>query len=564
MSLQPALPTKSQDHPGTHTNGEVEQAVAVSPPHSSAPKATALPRAQRKTRRMRVLIPIALLIVGCGAGAALYAFRGPQNQSAYELAPVGSMDLRLLIRERGTLEAKENHDVKCEVKAGSRGNAKIKWVVENGSIVNKGDPLVEIDDSTLQEQAQKQKIDRLKALQDRVTAEQAYPAKQIAVDLAKKQLEQWVKGDFPQQLHDLEGQIQNAESIALQQEDRTAWALRMVKKGYTTASQAEAEQANLTGKKLDLQQVQEKKKVLLEYTDPVKRQTLENAIKQAIFDEATAKANLETATASFELQDTLYKDLESQIRQCKVNAEHAGIVVYAVPEQAQRGMGGNQSIIAQGESVAAGQKMLSIPDLSHMLVKVRIHEAFINNMKPELKVKVRVDALGDKELNGKVKYVASVPAPADWMSPDVKVYECMVEITDYLAEYKLKPGLSAVCTILTDLHAEHVLAIPIQSQAVLGPLSKGGPSRCYVLTDAGPQPREIELGMSDGKYVEVKSGLNEGDKIILNARTLFAEKEKKASGDPKSGPPSGKPDGSGRQGKGKGKGKGGPPPGMDQ
>jgi HlyD family secretion protein len=567
MSLQPTATAETPDEAVLKTtNGTVAPATVASPdvPVLAQP---AIPKARRGKKNYGFLIAIILLVVVVSpAGAWYFWFRGPTFRGDLVTAKVEYKNLQLKIVERGTLEAKDNHDVKCEVKAGSRGAPKIKSVVENGSMVSKGDLLVEIDDSYLQEQALAKKIERLKALSDKIAAEQLYPVKKIAIKLAEQQLEQWVKGDFPQQLHDLEGQIQTKESAVLQQEDRTAWAARMVKKGYMTASQEEAEQANLKGNKLDLQKVQEQKKVLIDYTDPVKRQTLENAIKQANVDERTAFATLEATKAVFEQQDALYVDLLDQIKQCKVYAQFPGIVVYAVPEQTRMGAGSQQSIIAQGEPVQAGQKMMSIPDLSHMLVRVRVHEAFINNMKTGLPVTVRVDALAGKTLKARVKYVAQVSAAQDWMSPDVKVYEALVQIDDSLSDLKLKPGLSAVSTIFTDLKAEHVLAVPIQ--AVLSPLERGGKPRCFVATAKGPEPREVELGMSDDRYVQVKSGLEEGDDVILNPRALLSDKEKKVKrGDDKTMPKDGKDgkDGPGRPEKGKGgsggKGKyGGVPP----
>ena len=50
-----------------------------------------------------------------------------------------------------------------------------------------------------------------------------------------------------------------------------------------------------------------------------------------------------------------------------------------------------------------------------------------------------------------VKSVANVASPQDWMSPDVKVYQAYVEIDEPVEDLKLKPGLSAVCTIFTEM-----------------------------------------------------------------------------------------------------------------
>jgi len=519
MSLQPTFPAPCSDEPVL--------TAAVSPIDGSRPKTSALHGAQRGKKRLGQVILMVVVVVAGAGGGGWYLHRGPHARGGLVTVRVEYKDLQLRVVERGSLEAKENHDVKCEVKAGSRGAGKIKTVVDNGALVNKGELLVEIDDSYLQEQALAKKIDRLKALSDKIAAEQAYPIKKIVVQLARQQLEEWIKGDFPEQQHDLEGQIQTAESAVLQQEDRTSWAARMVKKGYMTASQLDAEEVNLKGDKLALMKVQEQSKVLLEYTDPVKRQTLQNAIQQAIVDERTAYAAMESARAVFEQQDALYADLLNQIKFCKVYAPNSGIVVYAVPEQTRRGAGSSQSIIAQGEPVVAGQKMMSIPDLAHMLVRVRTHEAFINSLKTGLPVLVQVEAQAETILKGHVKYVASVAADQDWMSPDVKVYESLVEIDGPQTMLNLKPGLSAVCTIFTEKKAEHVLAVPIQ--AILISQEKGDKPRCFVETPNGPEGHEVELGLSDEKYVEVKSGLHQGDEIILNPRAVVSPNETKVS-----------------------------------
>ncbi|CAN5204438.1 macrolide transporter subunit MacA [soil metagenome] len=560
MTLQTSEPAASLP---TGTLGAANGSAVHAAPESEngtspLPGATHVPKSKRGNRSARWILPVLLLVfVGSAAGAYVFWFRGPVSRTDLVKVPVEYRDLQLKIVERGGLEAKENHDIKCEVKTGSRGSPKIKWVVDNGALVKKGDLLVDIDDSYLQEQAQAKKIENDKAEAEKSAAEELYPVKKITIALAEQNLEKWIKGDFPQQLHDLEGQVQIAESTLLQQKDRASWASRMVKKGYMTVSQEESERANERGDELNLQKLQEQKNVLSKFTDPVQRQTLQNAIKQAKVDERTAYSDMESKRAIFNQQAALYKDLLEQIAQCKVYAQNTGIVVYAIPEQTMRGSGSNQSIIAQGEPVQFGQKMLSIPDLSLMMVNLRIHEAFINHMKDGLPATVRVEAVPGKALKAHVKSVAQIASPPDWMSPDVKVYQAYVQIDEPVEHLKLKPGLSATCTIFTDTKAEHVLSIPIQ--AVLNPMERGAKPRCFVSTVEGPVSREIELGMSDDRSVEIKSGLQEGELVILNPRGLLSDKEKRGSKeDEKMLPGSGK-QGSGAEGRGGrgGEGRGG-------
>jgi multidrug efflux pump subunit AcrA (membrane-fusion protein) len=148
------------------------------------------------------------------------------------------------------------------------------------------------------------------------------------------------------------------------------------------------------------------------------------------------------------------------------------------------------------------------------------------------------------------------------MSPDVKVYQAYVEIDDNVEQLKLRPGLSAVCTIFTETRTEHALAVPLQ--AILSPLEKGAKPRCFVMTPRGPEAREVELGMKDETNAEIKSGLSEGDDVILNPRSLLSEKEKKNTKEDEKAPPGGKPGAGGRPDGAKGgsgdfKGKGGGP-----
>ena len=229
-------------------------------------------------------------------------------------------------------------------------------------------------------------------------------------------------------------------------------------------------------------------------------------VRLAEFELKTAESTLETAWTVWQKREALYKDLLEQVRKCKVYAPFSGQIQYTT-FNSRVGVW----VVAEGEPVVYGLKMMSIPDLSTMRVRVRIHEAVINHMKKGLRATVRVDALAGEILPGKVIWVAAVASPADWMSPDAKVYECLVEIEGNLASKHLMPGLSAVCTIVTDLRSEHVLAIPLC--AVMVPPEREKP-RCLVITPHGLEERQVELGLGDGRMVEIKAGLKAGETVV--------------------------------------------------
>lgn len=130
---------------------------------------------------------------------------------------------------------------------------------------------------------------------------------------------------------------------------------------------------------------------------------------------------------------------------------------------------------------------------------------------------VRIDASSNQEFEGHVKTVANVASQTDFWS-DVKVYQTVVAIDGSVEN--LKPGFSAEVTIFADETPDAVLTIPIQS--VVGTIAMGKDRKCFVLDDNGqPQERDIFLGMSNEKMVEVRKGLAEGEKVVLNPRPLL-------------------------------------------
>ena len=57
-------------------------------------------------------------------------------------------DLLVTVTEDGTLESAANVEVKCEVAGGSS----ILWIIDDGENVKKGDKIIELDSSTLEDQ----------------------------------------------------------------------------------------------------------------------------------------------------------------------------------------------------------------------------------------------------------------------------------------------------------------------------------------------------------------------------------------------------------------------------
>src|SRR5207302_375266 len=170
---------------------------------------------------------------------------------------------------------------------------------------------------------------------------------------------------------------------------------------------------------------------------------------------------------------------------------------------------GNQEPIREGATVRERQAIITIPDMTKMSVKVKIHESYIKKIKKGQKVRITVDAFPDTILGGEVSKVGVLPDSQNrWMNPDLKVYLTTITIN---GTYDwIKPGMSAKAEILVD-HLGDVVYVPIQSV-----VPSEGKQICYVVHSLKPERRDVEIGEFNDDFIEIKKGVKAGDKVLLH------------------------------------------------
>ncbi len=420
-----------------------------------------------------------------------------------------------------TLESAENNEIICKVKARSVGSTTattIRWVIDDGSTVKKGDKVIELDDSALKDQLDAQRILMEQAKGDFEIAEEAYRIQlsqnesdietaKLAIEVKQLTLDEYVQGTYVQSRTDFKGKVTMALSDVSMWEERAAWSERMSRPGrqYVTTAQAEADHARLLSANITLQNLQKQLDVLDELTLKKFKADYKGQVDEAVralkrvkiqteANRKTKDVDRQVKRLKFEKEKDTYKDLEAEIAKCILKSPDDGIVVYYAEERNRFGQG-KQSFIAQGETVQEGQKLMRIPNLHKMLVNTRVHEAMISRVHGDRdggskgtsqgqRANIRVNAFADRRLHGHVKSVATVPSQQDFFASDVKVYQSMVAIDEDMEG--LKPGMDAEVTIFVDTNEEPVLAIPLQ--AVLGSVNMGEKRRVFVATPDRRKP----------------------------------------------------------------------------
>jgi len=135
----------------------------------------------------------------------------------------------------------------------------------------------------------------------------------------------------------------------------------------------------------------------------------------------------------------------------------------------------------------------------------------VQKIKPGLPAYVTIDSLPDQQFRGVVRKVAVLPdSTSRYYNPNLKVYATEILVEDELPG-DIKPGISARAeVIITNL--SQVLTVPIQAVTTLK-----GRQVCFIDNGSASAPMPVEVGMYNDRLIEIKSGLKEGDRVLLSA-----------------------------------------------
>ena len=328
-------------------------------------------------------------------------------------------------------------------------------------------------------------------------------------------------------MHELEGSVEIAKEELVRANDNYDFTKQQVKKGYRTQNEMEANRIAVKQANLKVKGAEEKLKVLNEFTKKRTIAELEANAKELELEKARVKLKCTSAetqaskdydaqklTAAVEHEKL--DRLNTQITACIMKAPIAGQVVYANMQTGNMGRSGDT--IEAGYSVRERQTIIKLPDVSQMQVECRIHESQIGNIRVSLPARITIAAIPDHVFKGIISNVSSVPLPGRFPNMDLKEYETEIKLIDEPEVInKLRPGLTAQVEILVE-NREDVLQVPLQ--AVLAVSDK---QIAYVLKNQTVERRDLIVGQSNQSFVEIKSGIEPGELVVMNARSQFAE-----------------------------------------
>jgi len=263
-----------------------------------------------------------------------------------------------------------------------------------------------------------------------------------------------------------------------------------------------------------------------------------------------ARANFEASVAAIRQVQGALSQYRDQLSKTTIYAPMDGTISVLNSEEGERVVGTGQF---------AGTEVMRIADLSKMEVRVKVNENDIVNVKIGDHTAISIDAFPGRKFEGTVSEISSSAlttgtggasnnqaALAASASDEVTNFLVRIRITDQ--EARLRPGMSGTVDIETET-VKNVMAVPVQSVTVRAEggktseelqeqRSKEAKERSgndlevvkerqeakrtleklqrVVFVRAGNvvKLRQVETGVADNTYIEIKSGLKVGEEVV--------------------------------------------------
>ena len=240
---------------------------------------------------------------------------------------------------------------------------------------------------------------------------------------------------------------------------------------------------------------------------------LKNAYDEAQRNTQAAKEALNSAQYSYDLlvNETLAENkkraqngLDSAIAQ--KNAQAAQMQSYKKDIADSNVKSPVLSCNAVAGSVLTGDMPFVIVDLSTVKIEINVSEEIVNSLSVGDTAEITVESYSDTPFEGKISTIAP-GANSDGTFP------VSIEINN--PDGKLKSGMFAQVNFVKDKSSDNIV---LNKNAVLIDSTS---EYVYVIKDSKAQRVDVTTGLDNGTYVEILTGLNEGDEIVVNGSSYL-------------------------------------------
>lgn len=480
---------------------------------------------QRHAFRRSWIAALGVLLMAAIGGA--YALNNGSSSGGDDATPTFTVEpgpLTISVSETGTIKSRDQVVIKSRVE----GRTTILSLVPEGTVVEAGQVLIELDASDLRDQKVEQEI-RLQNAEAafirarenlEVTKNQAasdVDQAELDARFAAEDVEMYKTGEYPKQRKELEASIALANSEHKRAVEKARGSKVLLDEKYISETEYEADQLAAQRAELDLELAEADLELFLKHTHPRRLDelaasrkqadmALERARRKASADVVQAEAELRAKRSEFDRQKSKLAKIEDQIDKATIRAPQDGLVVYSTSTQFS--WRGDTEPLDEGQEVRERQELIVLPDAEKMMAEVKIQEASLDTVELGMPARITVDALPGKVFTGEVTRIAPLADPQSaFMNPDLKVYDTRVAFDQ--ADPALRTGMS--CTVeINAARFDEAIFVPVQAV-----VRRGSRPTVFVREAGAFVPRPVSIGLDNNRVVRVTDGLEAGDVVSL-------------------------------------------------
>jgi membrane fusion protein, multidrug efflux system len=217
--------------------------------------------------------------------------------------------------------------------------------------------------------------------------------------------------------------------------------------------------------------------------------------RELLQQKASSQAELERAEATMRSNEAQLDRLKTRLNRTLVRAPFSGIV--------------GQRYVSLGDYVTSDTRLAALQTVSPQRASFQVPERYAEQLEPGQSVTFRVAALPGREFTGTV----------DFVDPIVQLpgRTIMVKARVPNPRRELQAGMFIEARLATAVRPN---AVVIPEDAVL-PLQ--GSNFVWVVTDGKAARRQVELGVRTPGFVEVKSGVESAEQVVVGGQERLAE-----------------------------------------
>jgi len=256
---------------------------------------------------------------------------------------------------------------------------------------------------------------------------------------------------------------------------------------------------------LPLRELRDSQSRVAEAQAQLKRAESRREVLEAEAQLQRAQSDVEVAKSQLNLSNTTYK---TRLQQLGSVANAKGLVTITAPIDGTVA----ERPVSLGQSLQdAGGKLMTIVNDSRVFATANIYEKDLDKVKTGQRVRVKVASVPDRTFEGRITLIGT------GVQGETRVVPVQAELNNSSGE--LKTGMFAELEVITDKTVAPILAIP--TSAVV---DANGKKLVYVQNGNAFDSVEVTLGETSGDMVEIKTGLFEGDLIVIQrSPQLYAQ-----------------------------------------